>query len=139
MKEPEVLSEYPNGMKRKDFDPVDAYDDASDVGEGITVVQRKKGYDYKFAERKSEKRLESIMARSGYHEYIPCIKCTACVIIRAMEHGEIKNKFYACQKYKVRVSRYGTCIMANEGNGPLVIEKDLTMEEIMANKDKLIN
>ena len=139
MVEPEILSQYEHGGLRKDFDPVDGYEDASDVGEGMNVVQRKRGADYGSAERKSERRLESILTRSMYREYVPCIKCTSCVVIRAMEHGELKNKFYACQKLKIKVARYGTCIQASEGNGPMVIETDVTMEEIMANKDKLIN
>ena len=139
MKDPDIIKILPDGHPLYDFDPADEYPDAEIVGVGMHVVQRKKGITPHTAEVKSEKRLSAIQTRSGYHEFVPCIRCTSCVVLRGMSNGEVKNLYYACQKMKMQVERYGTCIQASEGNGPLVIEKDLNLEEALANKSALIN
>lgn len=138
-KQPDKVKECSDGRVMFDYDPVDEYPDSALCGEGMSVVQRKKGISSISAEKKIEKRMDSIKRRSDYRVVVPCIRCTSCVIIRAMEHGEIKNIYYACQRNKMKVERYGTCIDGAEGNGPLVLEKDLTMEEIARHKNELIN
>ena len=139
MKDPQVIRTFPDGRRLLDFDPPDSYHDSENVGTGYHVTQRKKGLNIEAAEVKSERRVESMLKRVGYQTFIPCCVCNGCVIIRATEHGELKNTYYACQKMKAQVSRYGTCLQATEGVGPLVIEKDLTMEEIAARKNELVN
>lgn len=139
MNTPHLLKTFPDGRTLMDFDPADEYPDSEDVGSAYQVKRRLKGITPEGAERKSEKRLMMQRERVGYKTFVPCVGCTWCIIIRATEHGTVKNTYYACQRMKMRVDRYGTCVDASEGNGPMVIEKNLTMEEIAARKNELVN
>ena len=136
MKDPEVIKELADGRLLRDYDPVGEYADGE---ENYHVKPKMKGIAAESALRKLVRRDKNILAMIEYAECIPCINCFNCVVVRELEHGEVKNKIYACHRNRVQVSRYGTCKYAMKGNGPMVIERDLTMEEIMANKDKLIN
>ena len=137
--QPEIIGECPDGRPVRDYDPSDGYGESEKSGESLRVVQRMKGISFDTALKKSAERREKIVARSGYQTFIPCVRCNGCVIIRGMENGEIKNKFYACQKMKIQVERYGTCVQASEGNGPMVMEENIRLAEAMAMKDRLVN
>ena len=136
----QVIKTLPDGRLLYNFDPADEYPDSERVNEGIRVVQPVKGVSLENAQKKAMEREETIAQRYSYQEFVPCVACCSCVIIRQREHGEYKNSVYACKNMKRAVARYGTCTYASTGKtGPLVIERDLTMEEIEANKMNLVN
>ena len=134
-----ILKTFPDGQVLRDYDPTDEYTESEASGTEFIVRQREKGLTRETAEKKIYKRMESIATRMGYQTFLPCVRCTSCVIVRGMENGEVKNQYYACQKMKMQVERYGTCLNASEGNGPLVLEKNLFVEEALAKKKELMN
>lgn len=92
------------------------------------------------AQKKAMERAEGLATRCQYHVFLPCVACSNCIIIRALEHGVFKNKVYICKVIKRTVDRYGTCVSASPGKiGATVVEYDETKAEIEANKNNLIN
>lgn len=138
--EKQVIRKYPDGKFVYDFNPTDGYDDSSDVNEKYRVVPRQKGLTIDTAMAKAEKQPESLTVKCQYRTFVPCVSCSNCVIVREMENGELVNTAYACKQLKRMVDRYGTCIFGNYGkNGPFVIQRDKTMEEIESRKGELVN
>ena len=140
MVEKQLIKEYDSGAMVYDFDPADGYEDSEHVNEGCSFKRRLKGLGIEFAEKGRERRLETSLRKAQYQEFVPCVKCMNCYIVRVSEHGEYRNRIYTCGLMKSLVSRYGTCINAREGkNGPMVIEVDRAMEDIEAHKSELVN
>lgn len=140
MKEKQVIRYLSDGTPLYDFDPADEYPDSVEVNEDASFKRRMRATRLGFAEAAREHRSEVTRVRAQYQEFVPCVRCHNCTIVRVKEHGEFKNRIYSCSVLKSLVSRCGTCIHAGEGkNGPNVIEIDRTMDEILANKSKLIN
>lgn len=138
--EKQLLREFPSGQKVWNFNPASDIPDAPDVNEGMRVVMMQKGMTLETAQHNVEQRRENMSRRANYHEVVPCIACCGCIVVREMRNGKLENTVLACSQLKRLVSRYGTCDDGRYGKtGPLVLEKDMTMAEIEANKSKLIN
>ena len=140
MKEKQVIRYLPDGTPLYDFDPADEYPDSVEVNEDASFRRRMRSTKLSFAEAAREHKSDVTKVRAQYQEFVPCVRCRNCTIVRVKERGEFRNRIYSCAILKCLVSRCGTCTYAGEGkNGPNVIEIDRTMDEILANKNALIN
>ena len=136
----QLIREFPDGEKIWNFNPASEIPDAPDINAGMQVVLMQRGKNLETAQRNAEDRRESLAHSSNYHEVVPCIACCKSIVVREVRHGIHENTILACTQLKRLVSRYGTCDCGNTGKtGPMVIERDLMMAEIEANKSKLIN
>ena len=137
MKDPETLRVFPDGNVLRDYDPIESYEDGET---NYSLRQRVRGITLATAANNAMNRESNVMKLSHYHECIPCLRCSSCVIVREIEHGEMRNRIYVCMKNRMKVDRYGTCELATVSrNGPLVIDRDVTAEELAAQRENLIN
>ena len=139
-KDPDLIYTQPGGGRVCDFDPPDDDPDASDVNAGYEVKWQQRGMWRTAAERRARIKPVRCALIAEYFEYVPCIRCRNCVIIRERRHGIVVNRAYACSYCRIMVSRYGTCKWAIQGkSGPVVIERDTALEEVEREKMNLVN
>lgn len=72
-----------------------------------------------------------------YRDYIPCILCARCLIVRELRMGQLVNTGFCCTQGRFNCSAYGTCVDAMTGKrGPMVLVKTLTGDEPRSNFGK---
>jgi len=134
-----IVKNLPDGKPLFLFDHPIMQDDSSE-GSPYAVELGKRGIDYDSAVKKAAARTDNEKEQSHYRVSVPCVACCDCVIIQDVEKGQYVNSAYYCRLHRMPCERYGTCDHGREGKlGPHVIKRDLTMEEILAHKDELVN
>lgn len=112
----------------------------SSSGSQYAVEYGKRGIDYDAGERKAGLRTDNERERIHYRVSVPCVGCCNCVVLQEYENGKYVNASYYCWLNRMGCERFGTCDNGREGKlGPHVIKRNLTMEEIVANRGKLVN
>ena len=136
----ELIRECPDGTRIYNYNPPEEVEDTADLNEGITPVQWEKGLTFDTAKRAAEQRPAKLRERVMYRVYIPCCRCTNCVILRKMGNGELLNRAYVCKTLKMTVEKFGTCNGATWAkSGPLTIAVDAFVEEAKSKKMELVN
>ena len=135
----DFVKSFKDGKKACIFEPAI---DAPDGGQASQYAYEsvKYGISYDTAAANAAKRNEGLRAMCHYEVHIPCVACANCTIIQEWDNGQYVNNAYFCNILKGPCERYGTCDRGQTGKlGPQVIRRNMTMAEILAHKDELVN
>lgn len=135
----DFVKSFKDGTKASIFGPpIDAPD--SEQAPQYAYESVKYGMTYDTASANAMQRAEHLKTMSHYQVRVPCVACANCTIIQEWENGQYVNNAYFCNILKGACERYGTCDKGITGKlGPQVIRRNLTMEEVLAHKDELVN
>ena len=138
--DPKLVKDYGNGARLYNWNPADAFPDAENVNVGYQVSPELRGLTLDTAVRNLEKAEENKSKYRTYMEYVPCVECANCIIIREVEYGKYVNHAYICRETKRLCARYGTCPQATQGRkGPFIIEHDVGKAAVEAARPRLVN